>query len=180
LASTCGGNKFLAKSQSYCHNGSSLFRALAANGEHLCSPAPRTSTVDLTLAQHSEHKSVAPMDKWSLLFVLILFGIAFLLILEVRPYEWRKSEPEDLDREAQRAQLKEVHRMRRQRDRVWFKIDNLYAEFVTKTSSEKLALEDKRTDPSAHAGDGAAAADNWNDVTLTYIKEKYESFLKKD
>lgn len=120
------------------------------------------------------------MDKWSFLFVLILCGIAFLLILEVRPYEWRKSTPEDLDREAHRAQLKEVHRMRRQRDRVWFKIDNLYAEFVTKTSSEKLALEDKRTDASAPASDGAAAADNWNDVTLAYIKEKYESFLNKD
>jgi len=122
------------------------------------------------------------MDKWSALFVLILFGIAFLLILEVRPYEWRKSsEPEDLDREAQRAQLKEVHRMRRQRDRVWFKIDSVYAEFVNKTSSERLTLEDKRTDAPAQASGGsAAAADNWNDVTLTYIKEKYESFLKKD
>jgi hypothetical protein len=122
------------------------------------------------------------MDKWSALFVLILLGIAFLLIQEVRPYEWRKSrEPEDPDREAQRAQLKEVHRMRRQRDRVWFKIDSVYAEFVNKTSSERLALEEKRTDSHAQASSsGAAAADNWNDVTLTYIKEKYESFLKKD
>lgn len=120
------------------------------------------------------------MDKWSILFVLILFGIAFLLIMEVRPYEWRKSTPEDLNREAQRAQLKEVHRMRRQRDRVWFKIDSVYAEFANKTASERLSLEEKRTDPSAHASGGAAAADSWNDVTLAYIKEKYESFLKKD
>jgi hypothetical protein len=120
------------------------------------------------------------MDKWSILFVLILCGIAFLLIMEVSPYEWRKSQSENPDREAQRAQLREAHRIRRQRDRVWFKVDNLYAEFVNKTSSEKLMLGEQRTGSNARASGGAAAADNWNDVTLTYIKEKYESFLKKD
>ncbi|HVG34026.1 MAG TPA: hypothetical protein VM911_13135 [Pyrinomonadaceae bacterium] len=121
------------------------------------------------------------MDKWSILFVLILCGIAFLLIMEVSPYEWRKSASENPDREAQRAQLREAHRIRRQRDRVWFRVDNLYAEFVNKTSSERLALEEQRTDSYTQANGGAAAAaDNWNDVTLTYIKEKYESFLNKD
>lgn len=121
------------------------------------------------------------MDNWSILFVLILFGIGFLLIMEVRPYEPRKREPaEDPYREAQRARLKDVHRMRRQRDRVRFKIDNLHAEFVNKTSVERLALEDKGKASPAQAGNGAATPDNWNDVTLTHIRDKYESFLKKD
>ena len=122
------------------------------------------------------------MDKSSLIFVLILFVVAFLLIREVRPYEWRpRSNDEDPEREAQRAQLKEFHRMRRQRDRVWFKIDNLYAEFVNKTSVERPAILEKRTQAGSQAGkvEAAAAADNWNDVTLSYIKEKYESFLSK-
>ena len=122
------------------------------------------------------------MDKSSLIFVLILFAVAFLLIREVRPYEWRpRNDNEDPEREAQRAQLKEFHRMRRQRDRVWFKIDNLYAEFVNKTSVERPALLEKGTQSGAQAGkvEAAAAADNWNDVTLSYIKEKYESFLRR-
>lgn len=119
------------------------------------------------------------MDTSSLIFVLILFAVAFLLIREVRPYEWRPRDEETPEREAQRAQLKEVHRMRRQRDRVWFKIDNLYAEFINKTSNEKPALVEKVTESAAQASNGQAAADNWNDVTLAYIKEKYESFLRK-
>jgi len=98
--------------------------------------------------------------------------------MEVSPYQWRKRTSENPDREAQRAQLREAHRIRRQRDRVWFKVDNLYAEFVNKTSIETLALEEQRTDSNAQAS--GSAADNWNDVTLNYIKEKYESFLKKD
>jgi hypothetical protein len=120
------------------------------------------------------------MDTSSLIFVSILFGVAFLLIREVRPYEWRKSTEENPEREAQRAQLKEVHRMRRQRDRVWFKIDDLYTEFVNKTSGEQPALIEQGTPSRAQPGNAAGpVADNWNDVTLSYLKEKYESFLRK-
>jgi hypothetical protein len=118
------------------------------------------------------------MDTMTVTFALILLAVGVLLIIEVRPYYSRqnysgKTSDEEFDRVAHREQLKELHRMRRQRDRIWFRMDNLYDEFVKKTS-----IENPKTEAPPHTSDGQG--DNWNNINLAYLKEKYESFLSKD
>ncbi|HEX8141255.1 MAG TPA: hypothetical protein VF553_01580 [Pyrinomonadaceae bacterium] len=126
------------------------------------------------------------MDTMTFTFVLILLAVGILLVAQVSPYYSRKdyshheSPEEEWEATAHHEELKEMHRMRRQRDRVWFRMDGLHAEFVKRTSVEEQALKQRRTQPPSQAGDSQAGADNWNDITLTYIKEQYESFLKKD
>ena len=123
------------------------------------------------------------MDTLTVTFVIILLAVGVLLIIEVSPYFSRRNysgnnSDEEMDQVAQREQLKERHRMRRQRDRVWFRIDDLHAEFVKKASVEKPKIELQGTVSTPLVSD--SEGDNWNDVTLTYLKEKYESFLQKD
>jgi hypothetical protein len=123
------------------------------------------------------------MDTLTLTFVLILLAVGVLLVIEVSPHYSRrdysrKIRDAESDRDAQREQLRELHRMRRQRDRIWFRMDDLYAEFAQKASIEKPTLEFQSMASPPHVSD--SGADNWNDVTHTYLKEKYESFLKKD
>jgi len=120
------------------------------------------------------------MDALTITLVFILIAVGVFLITQVRPHISREVSNEDLDRIARNEELKTLHRMRRQRDRVWFKIDNLYAEFEKRTISEEPTLKDRRPESSPQANDREEDVDNWNDITLAYIKGKYELFLKKN
>ncbi|HEX8772796.1 MAG TPA: hypothetical protein VF735_04265 [Pyrinomonadaceae bacterium] len=121
------------------------------------------------------------MDTMTFAFVLILLAVGVLLIAEVGPFYSRKDysreSPEDEGgREEHHAKLRELNRMRRQRDRVWFRMDKLHDEFVKRSAVDKQVMRQERTEASSQSS--GVEADGWNDVTLAYIKEKYESFLK--
>lgn len=122
------------------------------------------------------------MDAMTFTFVLILLAVGILLIAEVSPFysrrDYSRASPEDEERgpEEHHAKLRELNRMRRQRDRVWFRLDKLHDEFVERSAIDKPALKQKGAESSSQSSN--APADGWNDVTLAYIKEKYESFLK--
>jgi hypothetical protein len=123
------------------------------------------------------------MDALTTIFALILLVASVLLVIEVRPFYSRKkfseqNPEEESDRVAQREALKEFHRLRRQRDKVWFRVDKLHDEFVQRTSSEQPTIEPPQSDSPPQASDNKR--DNWQDVTLAYVKEKYGAFLKKD
>lgn len=121
------------------------------------------------------------MDTMTFTFVLILLAIGILLVAEVSPFYSRKdysgeSTDDEHGADEHHAKLRELNRMRRQRDRVWFRVDKLHDEFVKRSAIAKPALEQKGTESTPRSS--AVPADGWNDVTLAYIKEKYESFLK--
>jgi hypothetical protein len=121
------------------------------------------------------------MDTMTFTFVLILLAVGILLIAEVRPFYSRKnytreSQEDEGEREEHHAKLRELNRMRRQRDRVWFRMDKLHDEFVKRSAVDEPLMRQEGAESSAHSS--AVEADGWNDVTLAYIKEKYESFLK--
>jgi hypothetical protein len=123
------------------------------------------------------------MDTLTIIFVLIIFVASVVLIVEARPYYSRKhylhQNPDDEpDRIARREALREFHRLRREREKVWFSVDKLHDEFVQKTSSEKPAIEPSQSDSPPQVSD--SHGDNWNDATLGNVKEKYQAFLKKD
>jgi hypothetical protein len=124
------------------------------------------------------------VDTLTFTFVLILLAVGILLVVQVSPYYSRRdysresTDEEGGPKDAHHEKLKEQHRMRRQRDRVWFRMDKLHDEFVKRSSVEKPTLKQLGAESSSRASDGEA--DSWNDVTLAYIKEKYESFLKSD
>jgi len=121
------------------------------------------------------------MDMMTFTFVLILLAVGILLIVEVSPFYTRKdysreSHEDERGPDEHHVKLREVNRMRRQRDRVWFRMDKLHDEFVKRSSIDKPALKPMGAESSTQSS--AVEADSWNDVTLAYIKEKYESFLK--
>lgn len=110
--------------------------------------------------------------------MLIVMVIAALFIIAAYPTHHRGGSPEEhWERIARNEQLKQVHRLRRQRDKVWFRIDSLHDEFVKRTSIEK---QTKYLNPGSPTPASVDDTDIWNNITLSYIKEKYEHFLKKD
>ncbi len=106
-------------------------------------------------------------------FVVVLV----LLIIAAHPSVHRRGPDEEWERVARNAELKKLHRLRRQRDKIWFRIDSLHDEFLKRSSNEEPTKYLKSSSPSQASADDV---DNWNDITLSYIKEKYEHFLKKD
>ena len=121
------------------------------------------------------------MDTLTFTFVLILLAVGILLVAQVSPFYSRKdysreSTDEEGGADEHHAKLRELNRMRRQRDRVWFRMDKLHDEFVKKAAIDKPTIKQ----PEASAQASAVETDSWNDVTLAYIKEKYESFLKNE
>jgi hypothetical protein len=119
------------------------------------------------------------MDTWTIFMVLLFVVVGLLFIIAAYPSVHRGGSPdEEWERIARNQELKQMHRLRRQRDKVWFRIDSLHDEFVKRSSIEEHKKYLKPVSPS-QAG-SADDADNWNSITLSYLKEKYEHFLKKD
>jgi hypothetical protein len=123
------------------------------------------------------------MDTLTFTFVLILLAVGILLVAQVSPFYPRKdysreSTDEESGADEHHAKLRELNRMRRQRDRVWFRMDRLHDEFVKRSAVDKPTI--KQTEAESPTQVSVVEADSWNDVTLAYIKEKYESFLKNE
>jgi len=70
--------------------------------------------------------------------------------------------------------------MRRKRERVWFRVDRMYEEF-TKRVSAVDTQRPKALKPAPRkvkAKKSTSESSVWSDVSLTDIKEKYETFMK--
>jgi hypothetical protein len=105
------------------------------------------------------------MDSLTITFALILLVASVVLVIEVKPYFSRQNHShrnpdEDSERAAQREALKEWHRLRRQRDRVWLKVDELHDEFVQKTSDERPTIAPSKPDSPPRVSD--IKGDTWN------------------
>ena len=134
---------------------------------------------DSSLPLHiNVYQTKAMEDMWTIFMVLIFLVIGLLFIIAAYPSVHSRVLPdEEWERVARNQELKKIHRLRRQRDKVWFKIDSLHEEFVKRSSIEEPGKYLKLGSPSQSSPDDA---DNWNGITLSYIQEKYERFLKRD
>jgi hypothetical protein len=98
------------------------------------------------------------MDTLTIIFLTILFVASVILIVEARPFYSRKhylhqNPDEEPDRIARREALREFHRLRRERERVWFSMDKMHDQLVQSTSSEKPAIEPTQSDSPPQMSD---------------------------
>ena len=109
------------------------------------------------------------------IFALILLSVGIALILRIRRlYETR----DDDVRADGREHLREFYRMRRQRDRVWLRIDEMYAQF-TKSSSTQKQLPGVAGEPESQVGKSRMGEQSCAGLTKSDIEEKFRLFMKK-
>lgn len=98
------------------------------------------------------------MDTLTIIFLTILIIASIVVIVETRSYYSRKhflhqnpdAEP---DRIARREALREFHRLRREREKIWFSMDKMHDQLVQNTSSERPAIEPTQSAASPKVSD---------------------------
>jgi len=98
------------------------------------------------------------MDTLTIIFLTILLVASVVLIVEARPFYSRKhylhqNPDEEPDRVARREALREFHRLRREREKIWFSMDKMHDQFVQNTSSKKPAIELPQSDSPPQVSD---------------------------
>ncbi len=113
---------------------------------------------------------------------LLLAGIIliFRYLAEPADTEEQKLERPLKDyRAAHQRELREGHRMRRQRTLVWWRVENLYSEFMQRT--ELKDFKDEKADSSAALLAGTARQENdpCEALTTSEVSEAFETFLRQ-
>lgn len=103
------------------------------------------------------------------LFVLILALGAFLALGPARSYVEGGRAPNPLLRASRIQQVKEARRMERQRGRVWWKVDNLHAEYLARTSASASGRAAPVEDARPARPEGS--------VTREQVDEMFAAFL---
>lgn len=119
------------------------------------------------------------MEIWTILFIALLLILGLVLIAVVRSGYIGQVRPEDEHRTIHQQLLKAQRQMERRRGRIWWKMDELYAEFVEKAAIEERTerLLPVRVMPQASEGEVMTGGEK--DFALTDLQRAYEMFLRE-
>jgi len=116
------------------------------------------------------------MDLYVFLFALCLLLAGGWAILVVRR---PKMQGEDWQRVKHQEAARAARRMERQRGKVWFRIDNLYAELMGKSLFAERLAEISTTpsdSPTVTITEHPATPDSFSQAS---VKDAFETFLRK-
>jgi hypothetical protein len=120
------------------------------------------------------------MDSSTLLFSFFLLLVGLWLVSFVRSEIVHRQRPGGADQAIRQQTARALRQMERRRGRVWWKMDEAYAEFVKKAAIEpppSTLLPEKVT---LQANTGELTITGEEDFALIELQTAYEAFLGKD
>ena len=120
------------------------------------------------------------MDSGNLLFSLFLLLAGLKLVSFVRAEFIHRERPGGADQAVRQQTARALRQMERQRGRIWWKMDEAYAEFVKKAAIESppSRLLPEKITPQKNTGELTITGEE--DFALTELQTAYEAFLGKD
>ncbi|HEX8922994.1 MAG TPA: hypothetical protein VF766_16080 [Pyrinomonadaceae bacterium] len=119
-------------------------------------------------------------DSGSVLFGIFLLLVGLALVAFVRSELVHRQRPGGANQAIRQQAARALRQMERQRGRVWWKMDEAYAEFVKKSAIESspAKLLPERVTPPSNTGELTIPGEE--DFALTELQTAYEVFLRKD
>jgi hypothetical protein len=118
------------------------------------------------------------IDTGTLLFSLLLILVGLKLVSFVRSGLARGERDGVDDHDLRQQTARAVRQMERQRGRIWWKMDEVNAEFVKKSAIESRPT--RMLPEKAIAQENKLTATGEEEFALTELQTAYEVFLRKD
>jgi hypothetical protein len=77
------------------------------------------------------------MDLWAIIFSLGLALAGIWVIFQLMSTPASKPEPDDWERTRRQQAVRDARRIEQRRSRIWWKMDNMHAELMQRTSLEQ-------------------------------------------
>lgn len=118
---------------------------------------------------------------WAILFFSLCCLMAGVwAILLVRNSLGNRARVENLERTQHQAATKEARRMERRRSRIWFRIENLHAEFTEKSSLAERPVRTPIVQSDPPAVEIRGQTDRSDVFSPAQLKDAFEMFLREN
>lgn len=118
------------------------------------------------------------MDIWPVIFALFLLLAGLLVAAAILSDRIRRPRPQGDPRSTRQQLAKAKRQMERRRGRIWWKVDEMYAEFVSRAGADPLAAAPPAAEGGRPAGGETGQTGGGEEFTLAGIQEAYEAFLR--